>query len=92
MNNLEICRDCGHATDTPNAVAGEGVTFCPDCRGVESYDCVEVCESCYGNAFNMDELCDDCKFMAHRAFSMGATKGTSLAIRQTAQRGDLSNV
>ena len=56
---LEICEDCGHATNDPD-ILGDA-TMCPECRSMESYECVEVCDHCYANAFNYDELCDKCK-------------------------------
>jgi len=85
-STLEICHDCGHATDTPPS-SGR----CRECGAMQSYDNVEVCPHGYGNAWEASDLCEACLFMWKRSLTMSATKGRSLAIREAAQRKDLAN-
>ena len=85
---LYMC-ECGNLKDNPETSAE--VSFCYNCRGVESFDLVDVCNDCYGGANQLDELCDDCLKGIYLQFNrdevLENSKGRSLVIREAQQKG-----
>ena len=88
MIDLYICEDCGHVTVHPYT-NGQGATQCTKCESMESYDCLEVCNNCGENAFDIEELCSDCMNKWNRFVLPCNTKGRSLVINEAQRRGDL---